>query len=49
MILTVTYNKYKSSGKQNPKEAGVANMKYYTKMNMQPLLLGISTKLISLQ
>ena len=27
MILTDTYNKYKSSGKQNPKEADVANMK----------------------
>ena len=27
MILTVTYNKYKSSGKQNPKEADIANMK----------------------
>ena len=26
MILTDTYNKYKSSGKQNPKEADIANM-----------------------
>ena len=27
MILTDTYNNYKSSGKQNPKEADIANMK----------------------
>ena len=27
MILTDTYNKYKSSGKQNPKEADIASMK----------------------
>ena len=27
MILTVIYYKYKSSGKQNPKEADIANMK----------------------
>ena len=27
MILTDTYNNYKSSGKQNPKEADIVNMK----------------------
>ena len=47
MILTVTYNKYKSTGKQNPKKANIANMKPLHEMNMQPLLLGIVRKLIT--